>query len=263
MSDQYFINPDQIHDIVQERYGAIARSVQSEQQASCCGGTSACCSDSSCGTTLYDPAMLEGLPLDVSQLSLGCGDPISLAGLNPGETVLDLGSGGGIDCFLAAKRVGDAGKVIGVDMTPEMLMKANANKAKIGVQNVEFRQGYIEALPVEGDSIDIIMSNCVINLSPDKPGVFREAFRVLKHGGRVSISDIVTEGTFSPELRAQVDKWAECVTGAIDVTEYTAIMREVGFIDIQIAHQTGVGEIIPIQVGMPRLYSARITARKA
>ncbi|MHB8627324.1 MAG: arsenite methyltransferase [Aggregatilineales bacterium] len=254
---------DTIHDVVRSHYGAIARSVQSEQQASCCGGTSACSSDNGCGTTLYDPAMLEGLPLDVSQLSLGCGDPISLAGLNPGETVLDLGSGGGIDCFLAAKRIGDTGKVIGVDMTPEMLIKANANKAKMGVQNVEFRQGYIEALPVEGDSIDVIMSNCVINLSPDKRAVFREALRVLKHGGRVSISDIVTEGTFSPELRAQVDKWAECVTGAIDVTEYSAIMREVGFIDIQVARQTNVGEIVPVQVGMPRVYSARITARKA
>jgi ubiquinone/menaquinone biosynthesis C-methylase UbiE len=187
---------------------------------------------------------------------------VSIASLNPGETVLDLGSGGGIDCFLAAKRVGEQGHVIGVDMTPEMLAKANANKEKMGVQNVEFRHGKIEALPVEDNSVDVVMSNCVINLSPDKPAVFLEAFRVLKPDGRVSISDIVTEGDFSPALRAEVDKWAECVTGAIDVDNYTGMMQAAGFVEISVVDKTGADDLLDIQPGMPRVYSARITARK-
>jgi SAM-dependent methyltransferase len=251
-----------IHEVVQQRYGAIAAS----QDASCCGPSSAsgCCSgtsESSCGTG-YDPQMLEGLPVDVTGLSLGCGDPVTIATLHEGETVLDLGSGGGIDCFLAAKRVGSTGKVIGVDMTPEMLQKANANKAKLNAENVEFRRGQIEALPVENNSVNVIMSNCVINLSPDKPAVFREAVRVLKPGGRVAISDIVTEGEFSPELRAQTDKWAECVTGAIDVDRYTQMMRDAGFVNIQVVDKVNSDELIERQPGMPRIFSARITAQK-
>jgi len=153
--------------------------------------------------------------------------------------------------------------VIGVDMTPDMLAKANANKAKMGVTNVEFRKGQIEALPVEDNSVDVIMSNCVINLSPDKASVFREAIRVLKPGGRVSISDIVTEGEFSAELRAQTDKWAECVTGAIDVNEYTGMMRTAGFTDIEVVDRTDATGIIARESGMPRIFSARITGRKA
>jgi ubiquinone/menaquinone biosynthesis C-methylase UbiE len=176
--------------------------------------------------------------------------------------VLDLGSGGGIDCFLAVRQVGETGKVIGVDMTPDILARANANKARLGVNNVEFRQGQIEALPVGDNSVDVVMSNCVINLSPDKPAVFREAYRVLKPGGRVSISDVVTEGEFSPELRAQTDKWAECVSGAIDVDRYTGMMRDAGFVDIQVVDKTAGDESVPAQPGMPRVYSARITARK-
>lgn len=242
-----------IHDAVQTRYGAIARS----ESASCCG-------DSSCApsSTLYEPSLLEGLPIDVTGLSLGCGDPVSIADLREGETVLDLGSGGGIDCFLAAKRVGPSGHVIGVDMTPDMLAKANANKAKLGVTNVEFRQGMIEALPVEDASVDVIMSNCVINLSPDKRAVFAEAFRVLKAGGRISISDIVTDGDFTEELRIQLDKWSECVTGAIDVGVYTGMMREVGFREITVVSKETAEQIIPLEDGMPRVYSARITAQK-
>ena len=147
-------------------------------------------------------------------------------------------------------------------MTPEMLMKANANKVKMGVNNVEFRRGQIEALPVQDNSIDVIMSNCVINLSPDKPAVFREALRALKPGGRISISDIVTEGNFSDELRADASKWAECVTGAIDGEVYTGMMREAGFKDIQIVDKTDAEGIVERQPGMPRIYSARITARK-
>jgi SAM-dependent methyltransferase len=256
---------DTIHDAVQEHYGAIARSLNVVQPgaSSCCGAPADasvnCEFDSS---SLYDPALLEGLPVDVTHLSLGCGDPVSIASLRPGETVLDLGSGGGIDCFLAARQVGETGYVIGVDMTPDMLAKANANKAKMGVTNVEFRQGYIEKMPVDDNTIDVIMSNCVINLSPDKLAVFKEAFRVLKPGGRVSISDIVTEGEFTPQQRADAAKWAECVSGAIDVNDYTGIMREVGFTDIQVVDKVDAEEVIERQPGMPRIFSARITAYK-
>lgn len=244
-----------VHDVVKERYGSIAAG----QQESCCGSSDADCG---CNTTLYDSALLEGLPVDVTGLSLGCGDPVSIASLHAGETVLDLGSGGGIDCFLAARQVGDSGYVIGVDMTPQMLMKANANKVKMGVNNVEFRRGQIEALPVQDNSIDVIMSNCVINLSPDKQAVFKEAVRVLKPGGRISVSDIVTEGDFSAELRADAAKWAECVTGAIDADIYTGMMREAGFTDIRIVDKSDAEGIVERQPGMPRIYSARITAKK-
>ncbi len=240
-----------IHEVVRERYGSIAQS-----GGSCCGD------DCGCNTQLYDNQLLEGLPGDVTGLSLGCGDPVTIAGLQPGETVLDLGSGGGIDCFLAARQVGEGGHVIGVDMTPAMLEKANASKARMGVTNVEFRQGQIEALPVDDNTVDVIMSNCVINLSPDKAAVFSEAFRVLKPGGRVSISDIVTEGDFSAELRADTAQWAECVTGAIDVQQYTALMREVGFTEIVVVNKDDAGDLIPLRDGMPRIYSARVTAIK-
>lgn len=264
-----------VHEAVKDHYGAIARSMDSSvPMASCCGSSgNACCGPSAavgdltaeCGSSaeLYDLKMLEGLPLDVTALSLGCGDPVTIAALQSGETVLDLGSGGGMDCFLAARRVGIMGKVIGVDMTPDMLAKANANKARLGVRNVEFRQGQIEALPVEDNSVDVVMSNCVINLAPDKRVVFEEAFRVLKPGGRIAVSDIVAEGEFTPELRAQVDKWAECVTGAIDVDVYTGLMRSAGFADIQVADKVTAEAMIEQRAGMPRLFSARVTARKA
>lgn len=250
--------PQRVHAVVQEHYGAIALGTQS----SCCGQDAACCGDDAGSTQLYNGELLAGLPVDVTNLSLGCGDPVTVAELRPGERVLDLGSGGGIDCFLAARQVGPGGYVIGVDMTPAMLDKANANKAKMGLTNVEFRQGQIEALPVEDESIDVIMSNCVINLAPDKAPVFREAFRVLKPGGRLSVSDIVTEGEFSPELRADAARWAECVTGAIDGDEYVGLMRAAGFVEVEIADKSDAGEIVPRQEGMPRIFSARITAYK-
>ncbi|MCK6580976.1 MAG: arsenite methyltransferase [Anaerolineae bacterium] len=243
-----------IHEVVQERYGAIAAI-----GGSCCAPESG---DRAANVQLYDPAMLTELPPEVVGLSLGCGDPITIAGLQPGEWVVDLGSGGGIDCFLAAQRVGEAGYVIGIDMTPAMLAKANASKVRMGANNVEFRRGQIEAMPVVSDSVDVVMSNCVINLSPDKNAVFAEAFRVLKPGGRISVSDIVTEGEFSAELRADAARWAECVTGAIDVSEYTAKMAAVGFTDITVVDKTDAEKVVERQPGMPRLYSARITARK-
>ena len=243
----------EIHDVVKEWYGAIA----SGTAASCCGGD-----NNGCNTQLYDDNLLVGLPADVTNISLGCGDPVTIAGLHAGETVLDLGSGGGIDCFLAARQVGENGYVIGVDMTPAMLEKANANKLKMGVQNVEFRKGQIEALPVTDNSVDVIMSNCVINLSPDKPAVFREAFRALKPGGRISVSDIVTEGEFSPELRADTAQWAECVTGAIDVKDYTSQIHDAGFVNIQVVDKSDAEGIIERKPGMPRVFSARVTAVK-
>jgi arsenite methyltransferase len=246
----------EIHEAVQERYGTIAKS-----RTSCCG-PSGCCDNSVNASMIYDAELLDGLPADVTGLSLGCGDPVTIAELRPGERVLDLGSGGGIDCFLAARQVGTEGYVIGVDMTPAMLAQANANRARMGVTNVEFRQGQIEALPVEDNSIDVIMSNCVINLAPDKLAVFREAFRVLRPGGRVAVSDIVTEGEFSDILRADLSQWAECVTGAIAVEKYVAQMRAAGFTEIAVTDKRAAEEIVSIQPGMPHIYSARVTAVK-
>lgn len=258
-----------IHTAVREHYGAIARS-----GGSCgCGDGTSCCSPAdtisldsvnvgSHAASLYGGQAIADLPFDVTGISLGCGDPVAIASLKSGETVLDLGSGGGIDCFLAAKQVGETGHVIGVDMTPDMLTKANANKAKMGVNNVEFRAGQIEALPVDTSTVDVVMSNCVINLSPDKAAVFHETFRVLKPGGRVSISDIVTEGAFTPEMRADASQWAACVSGAIDVEDYTALMRDAGFVDIQVVDKSDADDIISVRDGMPRIYSARITAYK-
>lgn len=242
-----------IHNVVRERYSGLALA----QDSSCCNSDCGCSN-----TSLYDSILVDGLPADVTGLSLGCGDPVSIASLNPGETVLDLGSGGGIDCFLAARQVGEAGSVIGVDMTPAMLEKANAAKARMGVTNVDFRASQIESLPVDDNSVDVILSNCVINLSPDKAAVFAEAFRVLKPGGRVSISDIVTEGEFSDAMRADAAKWAECVTGAIAVEAYTGMMQQAGFINIQVADKVDAGKTIDVQDGMPRIFSARITASK-
>jgi SAM-dependent methyltransferase len=187
---------------------------------------------------------------------------VTIAGLSKGEVVLDLGSGAGLDCFLAAQQVGESGHVIGVDMTPEMIEKARSNQLKLGYQNVEFRHGQIESLPVDDESVDVIMSNCVINLSPDKAAVFREAYRVLKPGGRISVSDIVTEGEFSDEHRSDLEAWAECVSGAIELSKYTGMMEQVGFQELIIHSQDSAGEMLPLKPGMPRVLQARITARK-
>lgn len=246
---------DAIRRAVREHYAAIA----SNRASNCCGADSSACCDSQ--ATLYDPALLGDLPVDVTGLSLGCGDPVSIASLKPGETVLDLGSGGGIDCFLAARQVGESGAVIGVDMTPEMLAKANASKARMEVTNVEFRQAQIEALPVDDNSIDVILSNCVINLAPDKAAVFREAFRVLKPGGRLAVSDIVTEGPLPRPQGIDLSEWAACVTGAIDVTAYLNLLRDAGFVDVRAVDKVTAAEIAGTAVEA-RVLSARITARK-
>ena len=229
--------PIEIHEVVKERYGAIASGTAS----SCCGGGDDGCG---CNTQLYDNNLLEGLPADVTNISLGCGDPVTIAGLHAGEVVLDLGSGGGIDCFLAARQVGENGYVIGVDMTPAMLDKANANKLKMGVQNVEFRRGQIEALPVQDNTIDVIMSNCVINLSPDKQAVFREAFRVLKPGGRLAISDVVNTAPLSQELQADTALLCGCIAGAASIERVETWLVQAGFIDVRVTPQPESRELV-------------------
>jgi len=236
-----------IRVVVRERYGAIAEKALDGEPASCCSSSSqnACCgpaedaqtldpAQASMLTRLYQDPDVGELPPEVTDLSLGCGDPVTLASLQPGQTVLDLGSGGGIDCFLAAKKVGPAGKVIGVDMTAPMIQKARANKAKIGAQNVEFRLGEIEHLPVADETVDVIISNCVINLSPDKPQVFREAFRVMKPGGKLAVSDIVTDGPLPEVIKSNLSAWAGCIAGALDVKDYIQAITAAGFTNVSV-----------------------------
>ena len=263
--------PEKIHEEVQARYSRIADEFKLDVNAACCSDSvdNSCCGDSSTEvdalfTDLYT-ADTSWLPQDVTGLSLGCGDPITLANLEPGQTVLDLGSGGGIDCFMAARQIGLDGHVIGVDMTPSMLTKANRNKEKVGLTNVEFRQGQIEDLPVESDTIDVIISNCVINLSPDKAAVFREAFRVLKPGGKLTVSDMVTLGKFTPEQQADMTSWSACLTGAEDVAVYVSLMRTAGFRDISVQDKVNpdveLADLTDYK-GEVRLFSARVTAVK-
>ena len=256
------VNQEQVHKEVKDRYARIAESFQPQTSASCCGDdpASSCCDN----VTLYD-ADTSWLPEDVTGLSLGCGDPITLAELKPGQTVLDLGSGGGIDCFMAARQVGATGLVIGIDMTPAMINKAERNMAKVGLLNVDFRLGRIEDMPVASESIDVIISNCVINLSPDKPAVFREAFRVLKPGGRLAVSDMVTQGRFSAQERADMEAWAGCITGAEDIADYVAAIREAGFEEISVRDKGNPDVELADSLSLDdpaRLFSARVTAVK-
>ncbi len=274
-----------IHGAVREHYGNIAKSVTPKQTADCCSKPQAnnCCSPSNTTVTIDSSSIyvaddIEDLPDDVTDLSLGCGDPVTLAALKPGQTVLDLGAGGGIDCFLAGKKVGPSGHVIGVDMTPEMLEKAWANKKKLGAENVEFRLGEIEHLPVADNTVDVIISNCVINLSPDKSQVFREAFRVLKSGGKLAVSDIVTDGQLPENIRVSLDEWAGCIAGALDIQEYLSGLKSAGFeqVDVRPVYfdQATIDQAM-VQIGDKRdpsdqtdvdvskkIFSAKITAWK-
>ncbi len=218
--------PTPIHEVVREHYAERIKN-----NASCCGGSSECCSTES---SLYPQDLLATLPEGESIVSYGCGDPITLASLQPGQTVLDLGSGAGIDCFFAAKKVGETGRVIGVDMTPEMIERATASAKRMDLQNVEFRQGYLEDLPVEANTVDVIISNCVINLSPDKAKVFAEAFRVLKPGGKLAVSDIVTDGPLPQSIKQSLSAWAGCVAGAVEASEYIGMMERVGFTNVSV-----------------------------
>jgi SAM-dependent methyltransferase len=214
-----------IHETVREHYADRIK-----KSASCCGPDN-CCDTSN---TLYPIDLLTTVPSDVASTSYGCGDPITLASLKPGQTVLDLGSGAGLDCLLAAKKVGDTGRVIGVDMTPEMIERAQANAKRVNATNVEFRHGYLEELPVDSNTVDVIISNCVINLSPDKAKVFTEAFRVLAPGGKLAVSDIVTEGPLPEPVKQSLSAWAGCVAGAVEAKDYIGMMESVGFTDISI-----------------------------
>lgn len=260
-------SPTPIHETVREHYAERIKS-----SASCCG-PSDCCDTSN---NLYPADLLTSVPTDVSSTSYGCGDPITLASLEPGQTVLDLGSGAGLDCLLAAQKVGPEGRVIGVDMTPEMIERAKKNAERVNAANVEFRQGYLEDLPVESDTVDVIISNCVINLSPDKEKVFSEAFRVLAPGGRLAVSDIVTDGELPDEIRQSLAAWAGCVAGAVQAKDYIAMMESVGFTDISIKPVFFDKETVdsalddmkldvkeyPREAVYKTVYSAKITAYK-
>ncbi len=222
-----------IKEVVKEKYGQAALRVSSGG-SSCCGATPG----SGCGdpitSNLYDNSQAQQIPEEALLASLGCGNPTALAKLGEGEVVLDLGSGGGIDVLLSAKRVGPAGKAYGLDMTDEMLALANENKRRAGVENVEFLKGEIEHIPLPDNSVDVIISNCVINLSADKDRVLREALRVLKPGGRLAVSDVVTRGEMPPEIRQSVLLWVGCVAGALEENEYRSKLASAGFEKIEI-----------------------------
>jgi arsenite methyltransferase len=225
-------SPD-IKEVVKEKYGQAALRVTSGG-SSCCGGSPAVGNCDPITSNLYDASQAGQIPEEALLASLGCGNPTALAKLNPGETVLDLGSGGGIDVLLSAKRVGPTGRAFGLDMTDEMLALANENKRKAGIDNVEFLKGEIEHIPLPDSSVDVIISNCVINLSADKDAVLREAFRVLKPGGRLAIADVVTRGEMLPEIRKSVLLWVGCVAGALEESEYRAKLTSAGFEGIDV-----------------------------
>jgi len=229
-------NADEIKKFVRERYAEIARqqtpsccAPQSEEASSCCSPSA---SEASLTQSLYSREELESISADIP--SLGCGNPVALSELKENEVVLDLGSGGGLDCFLAAQRVGPQGKVIGLDMTPDMIQLATANAEKLSLDNVEFRLGEMEHMPIESDSVDVVISNCVINLSPDKDAVFKELFRVLKPGGRLCVSDIVTHGELPASVRESLEQWACCVGGALEEKDYLDKIRAAGFVEVMV-----------------------------
>ena len=246
MSDE-----SKVKEKVRERYGEIAvQFVEKGEPASCCPPQQASCcppeQTSCCGPSqadvdrltnamrLYSARELADLPESVADMAMGCGNPTAIAELKPGEVVLDLGSGGGIDCFLAARQVGPQGHVIGLDMTPEMVKLARQNAKKVGDTNVEFRYGEMEDMPLPDETVDVIISNCVINLSPDKGKVFSEAYRVLRPGGRLAVSDIVTHGPLPEVVRNNLEAWAGCVAGALDETVYLDKMGQAGFTKVEV-----------------------------
>jgi len=250
---------NEIHEMVREHYAKSALQVlETGAQSSCCGD--GCCNGVSCtdpshlaGVTFYSELDRADLPDSAVLASLGCGNPIAVADLNPGERVLDLGSGGGIDVLLSAKRVGPTGRAFGLDMTDEMLALAQRNAAEAGAANVEFLKGHIEAIPLPAASIDVVISNCVVNLAADKPAVFREVARVLRPGGRIGITDIVADDSLTPDERAERGSYAGCIAGALSVSEFTDGLREVGLTDVSVT---------PTHDAAPGMYSAIIRATK-
>ena len=253
---------DEIRTTVRDHYGSVARSSAATGCApGCCApGSTAGSSANGLG---YTPDQLEDVP-DGADMGLGCGNPTAIASLRPGETVLDLGAGGGFDCFIAARQVGPAGRVIGVDMTPDMVTRARANARKVKAANVEFRLGEIEHLPVADASVDAILSNCVINLSPEKAAVYEEAFRVLRPNGRLAISDVVATGPIPAELRDQAAALAGCVAGAAPIDDVRAMLAAAGFVDINVTVLPRSAEIVGSWLpGIERFVaSATIEARK-
>lgn len=238
---------------IQERYGELAHNVQA---ASCCAPqTQSCCGTEAqgcCGPTVqnlgYTLEEIANLPESTLNAAAGCGNPHAIAGLNTGEEVLDLGSGGGIDVFIAAQKVGPTGRAVGVDMTDEMLDLARKNASELGVENVGFRKGDIEALPFNDSEFDVIISNCVINLAPDKDKVFHEAYRVLKPGGRLAVSDIVTSRELPEALRRNMDSWASCVSGAIPVEQYLGKLQDAGFKNVRVVSKRGLSAVFSAEI---------------
>ncbi len=232
------MDKDKAKKVVKEGYGRIAR-----ERTSCCAPSSSCCGSPSAG--ISHPSDIKASVLAEADLGLGCGNPIALASLKPGETVLDLGSGTGFDCFLAAERVGKKDKVIGVDMTPEMVEQAKEHARRGGFENVEFRLGDIENLPVENNEVDVVISNCVINLSPEKERVFLEAFRVLKPGGRMVVSDIVTAVPLPESVKRSTTAYIACIAGAATKQEYIEAIKKAGFEDVEVAAELVIAGCCP------------------
>jgi SAM-dependent methyltransferase len=235
---------EELREVVRERYAASARTV-SERGSGCCGPEGAVITDEQAamfGAGLYDGDERSELPDTAVLASLGCGNPTAVAELNEGETVLDLGSGGGIDVLLSARRVGPTGKAYGLDMTDEMLDLARANQAKAGVDNVEWLKGHIEAIPLPAETVDVVLSNCVINLSVDKPRVLREAARVLKPGGRFAVSDVVADETMDDRTRADLAQYVGCIAGALTRDEYVQYLTDAGLVDVEIIETHRVHE---------------------
>jgi arsenite methyltransferase len=268
---------DAIKEAVQEKYGQAAMQARSGAKARCGCGTSGCCGPDPVTSDLYDDSQAAAIPAEALLASLGCGNPTALAELKPGEVVLDLGSGGGIDVLLSAKRVGPSGKAYGLDMTDEMLALARENQAKSRLTNVEFLKGEIEHIPLPDNSVDVIISNCVINLSADKDRVFAEAFRVLKPGGRFAVSDVVVKGNDVPaEVRSSMELWVGCVAGALEENSYRKRLDRTGFehIDVeptriyraadakQFLDEAGLGDEAVLSQIDGRFMSAFIRARK-
>ena len=263
-----------IKETVRATYGAAALKVLGGERGSC--GPGGACGCDPVSADLYDAAETAGLPPGAVLASLGCGNPTALADLRPGETVLDLGSGGGIDVLLSARRVGPAGKVYGLDMTEEMLALARANQAKAGATNVEFLKGEMEQIPLPEAAVDVVISNCVINLSADKSRVLREAFRVLRPGGRFAVSDVVCRGEVPETVRRSMELWVGCIAGALEEQEYRRLLQAAGFVDIDVeptriyefedarAVLSGVGldaDVLAREVG-GRIMGAFVRARK-
>ncbi len=255
---------------------AVLRRMPACYKATCCGGSStvkeetsksssqSCCpgdhylpAEGVSFSTDYNSSEISAVPAEAEEISLGCGNPTAMANLKPGEIVLDIGSGGGMDSFLAASHVGEKGHVIGVDMTPAMVSRAKATAEKSGIENVEYRLGQAESLPVDDNSIDVILSNCVINLCEDKGLVFQEAFRVLKPGGRLEVSDMVTDKAFSTQAQANSGEWTGCVSGALPETEYLDLIEEAGFTRIRSRRSSSAGSVDDVNV-----YSTTVSAVK-